>query len=797
MPRARRSRPSSWLAILLILAPLLLATPPQSALAATFPPGFADALVASLPRPTALAFTPDGRMLITTKDGRLFVKRGESAPRLALTLPNICTTVERGLAGLAIDPAFVDNNHIYLYYTREVDNACSITTTAANRLARFTLGDDDVARDEAILIDNIFNGRRGIHNAGDLNFGKDGYLYVSVGDGDNPSLAPQLSSLNGKILRIASDGSIPPTNPYQGAGTVPCATIGGTTSDQACQEIYARGLRNPFRFAFDPNASETRFFLNDVGQNTWEEINIGQVGADYGWPEREGHCANGSTIDCGAPPPGMTNPIYDYGRNTGCTSITGGAFVPNGVWPSQYNGGYLFSDYNCGRIFLLRQNGGAWAATDFVTGLGSSSAVDLTFGPYCGTQALYYITFQEGGQVRRLAHNPAQNCPPTAALTASPPYGPTPLTVNFNGSGSSDPNQGTTLTYLWNFGDGATATTTVPTISHTYTVADIYTATLRVRDNGNLTSNPVTVEIGAGNTPPVATITSPPAGTFYASGRDYTLQGVATDAEDGPLAGEQLSWTILLRHNAHTHPLLGPFTGSSLTFTAPFHEDGAVWLEARLTATDSDGFSTTTSLALQHFTDVPSTSAEFEAVEQLGSYGIVRGYGSAGCAALSLIYPCFVPGDTSLRAQMAALIVRAMGWSGEQPNNPFTDGGRLDAELWRSVAILAAHGVAQGYGDGRFGPNDIVSQLQVASFISRAMVSEGHWQPAQADDPAIYPDVPASTNQRLDLVTYVQNAGPLPDYPSDTAWAGWNDPATRGWFARALWQALEPILTTP
>src|SRR5205823_9822769 len=96
----------------------------------------------------------------------------------------------------------------------------------------------------------------------------------------------------------------------------------------------------------------TRFFINDVGQATWEEIDLGQAGADYGWNVREGHCALFSTTDCGPPTAGMTNPIYDYGH-TDCGAVTGGAFVPNGIWPSQYDNTYLYMDLNCGKIFQL------------------------------------------------------------------------------------------------------------------------------------------------------------------------------------------------------------------------------------------------------------------------------------------------------------------------------------------------------------------------------------------------------------------------------------------------------------
>ena len=116
----------------------------------------------------------------------------------------------------------------------------------------------------------------GNHNAGDLRFGNDGYLYVSVGDGGcdyagnsgcagaNDASRDQ-HALVGKILRITSTGGIPPTNPFQGAGTARCNVTGRTTAGNKCQETFAWGLRNPFRIAFDPNTTATRFFINDVG----------------------------------------------------------------------------------------------------------------------------------------------------------------------------------------------------------------------------------------------------------------------------------------------------------------------------------------------------------------------------------------------------------------------------------------------------------------------------------------------------------------------------------------------------
>ena len=157
----------------------------------------------------------------------------------------------------------------------------------------------------------------------------------------------------GKILRVNPDGSVPTDNPFVGQTANPCADDGRTEIGKHCPETFAWGFRNPFRMAFAPDG---RLFVNDVGGGTWEEVDDVQAGKDYGWNVREGHCAIGSTTSCAAPPAGMTNPIYDYSHAaTGCRSITGGAFVPNAVWPAEYRGDYLFADFVCGKISAPRR----------------------------------------------------------------------------------------------------------------------------------------------------------------------------------------------------------------------------------------------------------------------------------------------------------------------------------------------------------------------------------------------------------------------------------------------------------
>ncbi|MGH8502024.1 MAG: PQQ-dependent sugar dehydrogenase [Gammaproteobacteria bacterium] len=581
---------------------------------AALPPGFADAFVADIDQPTAIAFTPDGRMLITSQPGRLHVYQNNGltgSPATDLSLDNrVCSNSERGLLGVAVDPGFATNHYIYVFYTFNKSGICPLempqsSDNPVNRVSRFTLSNTNIINlaSERILIDNIPSAK-GSHNAGDLHFGKDGYLYVSVGDGGcdyaldsgcggQNDATRDMHVLLGKILRITRDGAIPPSNPFVGADSARCAQTGRTVQGKHCQETYARGLRNPFRFAFDPNSSATRFFINDVGQNTWEEIDEGRAGADYGWNVREGFCQRGS-VTCSRTPAQFTNPIYAYGRNTGCSAVTGAAFVPNGHWPAQYNGNYLYSDYTCGKIFrLLPQADGSYKSQEFATGLGSSSAVSMVFGPYNGGRALFYTTYANGGQIRRISFGGSGNLTPAAVASASPRYGALPLNVSFDGSQSSDPD-GDALTFAWNFGDGSPPAFG-RNVSHTYSAEGAYFATLTVND-GRGGEAQASVRIDAGHTPPRVTVLSPSADARFKVGQSLTLRASAVDESNRTLPGSALRWTVLLHHGAHTHPYFGPQAGNGIVVTAPAPEDLVAartsYLEVRLVAKDARGLET-------------------------------------------------------------------------------------------------------------------------------------------------------------------------------------------------------------
>ncbi|MGH9041416.1 MAG: PQQ-dependent sugar dehydrogenase [Acidimicrobiia bacterium] len=586
-----------------VLVVALFGLVPAQALTPGLPDGFTDELIATVSAPTAVAFTPEGGMLIAAQSGRVYLHDPASEAALGAPVLDLsagtCSNLERGLLGLAVDPAHRDNHFVYAFYTADRDGEC------VHRVSRFELVDRVInPGSEKILIDGIPS-QNANHNGGDLQFGPDGHLYASVGDGgcdyDGGGCAGGNDAsrdehvLVGKILRITTSGEAPDSNPFVGDDADPCAGTGRTEPGRRCTETFAWGLRNPFRFAFDPNAEGGRFYINDVGQDDWEEIDEGMAGADYGWNVREGECVRNED-DCGDPVDGFVNPIYAYPHN-GCGAITGGAFVPRDVWPDQYDGVYLFSDYNCGTIFVLEEDDkGRFDREEFASGLGSGSAVHMVFGPWNDSQALYYTTFEGGGEVRRLSYTGSANRPPTGFIEAEPVAGETPLRVTFDGSASSDPDD-ESVVYEWDFGDGTEVVETdEPTVRHTYEVDGVHRARLVVVDSEGARSRPVELSVGAGRSAPEASVDVPPDLEPFAVGDPVNLGAQVRDAEDGDLDGAALSWTVLLHHEDHTHPFLGPVEGSSVSFDAPPPESlGAAetsYLEVRLTATDSEGLTT-------------------------------------------------------------------------------------------------------------------------------------------------------------------------------------------------------------
>ncbi len=294
----------------------------------TQPAGFTrdEAFVTGLSNATAIAQAPDGRLFIAEQGGTLrVVKNG-----VLLGTPFVSLTVdannERGLLGVALHPDFANNGFVYVYYT-------ATQPTIHNRISRFTASGDVAAPNSELILADLPTLGAGNHNGGALHFGTDGKLYVGVGENNVGTNAQDLNTPLGKMLRFNDDGTIPADNPF-------CTTTG----NNACA-VWAYGLRNPFTFAIQPVTG--RLHINDVGQNTWEEINLGARGANYGWPNSEGPTSAA----------GETGPLFTYKQTAGNPpgsepggfftgrAITGGAFYPStGPFGAPYFGGYFFAD---------------------------------------------------------------------------------------------------------------------------------------------------------------------------------------------------------------------------------------------------------------------------------------------------------------------------------------------------------------------------------------------------------------------------------------------------------------------
>jgi glucose/arabinose dehydrogenase len=283
------------------------------------PRGFMQVVVArGLVKPSGMAVAPDGRVFVIQQTGELrVIQKGKLLPIPALKVATH-TVGERGLVGITLDPKFASNSYIYLYYTAP-------GSPDHNRLSRFTLsGNTVVPGSEVPLLDLPGLGATG-HNGGSLQFGADGKLYLGVGENEVPTNAQSLSTPLGKILRINRDGSIPTDNPFYSQTT-------GTN-----RAIWAIGLRNPFSTAVQPGTG--LFYINDVGLDTWEKIDKGVAGGNYGWPITEN-----ATRD-----PRFQHPLYVYKHgvnDSNGAAITGGAFYdPKLVhFPRAYVGRYFFGD---------------------------------------------------------------------------------------------------------------------------------------------------------------------------------------------------------------------------------------------------------------------------------------------------------------------------------------------------------------------------------------------------------------------------------------------------------------------
>jgi glucose/arabinose dehydrogenase len=579
--------------------------------AATLPNGFEErTIISGLSLPTAVTWAPDGRMFVAEKRGVVTVVNTNGTTNQLLDISaHVYGIADRGLLGIATDSDFANNHWLYLLYVyNPTPQPSGLPRTS--RLTRVTVNANNTASAETTILGSVSTppcptpsntvdcipSDLDSHSIGTVRSAPDGTLWIGNGDGRDWSKVDPVAvrtyneqSFSGKIIHVDRNGMGLPGHAF-------CPSDNDLT--HVCTKIYAKGMRNPFRFTLRQGTGPV---VGDVGWEEHEEIDLMTApGRNYGWPcyEATVHTSGYRDLtDCSAEyakegtAQADTLSDYDYPHdqsNGYQAAVVGGPLYPSGPYPTDFVGDIFFADYVSAYIKRLEVNAqGVVTGTDnFATG---AAAVDLELGP--GNE-LYYVDFGDGnpgtGSVKRVVYTPA-NRTPVPQASANPTFGPPPLDVNFSGLGSADPD-GDPITYDWDFGDGTTHGNQRD-VMHRYNSAGEYDARLTVSDNKGASAG-MTVHVSVGNSPPTAKIESPTDGSDFVIGKRIELRGSATDPEDGALTGASLQWQVSLIHLSHTHDLTG-LTGNNTGFTAATDHDADAHYRITLIARDSAGRTST------------------------------------------------------------------------------------------------------------------------------------------------------------------------------------------------------------
>ena len=557
--------------------------------------------------PMALAVAPSGDVYFIERTGevrRYDAARGTVTDALVLAVD---TAHENGLLGIALAPDFRVAPFVYLYYSTPLAEPLPEGPPGRNVLARFRARPDgslDAASAEELLV--VPSERRCCHEGGSLAFLPDGTLLVSTGDNTDPFDAAGAAPLDarlgrerfdarrtsanpfdlrGKILRVAADGAIPDGNRFPRSGLL------------GRPEIYAMGVRNPFRLAVDPATG--RLFVGDIGPDAhedaprgprgYDELDVADGPSDFGWPTCIGRNlaysdvdfatgAVGAAFDCAGKTPAAL--AYDYETET--FSALGTGFSPAGdflgravvagavyraparaehAFPRRFEGLLVLADWTRDRLAgVTVDDAGALVSVERLFATETfHRPIDADVGP---DGALYLLEYGSGywgdnadAALSRIEVSTSGALAPSASITASATSGAAPLDVSLSAAASRVARDGERITdYLWDFDADGEPDATGEIVERRFSVPGSFAVALTVVSSSGRRSLPVSETIVVGNAPPTVRIVEPGPGARVRGGERLVLRGAASDPEDGSAPCDELVWSVSLGHNAHAHP---------------------------------------------------------------------------------------------------------------------------------------------------------------------------------------------------------------------------------------------------
>ncbi|MCA9559068.1 MAG: thrombospondin type 3 repeat-containing protein, partial [Myxococcales bacterium] len=635
----------------------------SAAAAQTLPPDFSIEVVDRLTNPTGITFGPNGWLWAAEKRGKVWIYvDGQRVPEPFIELDGpVNDNRDGGLLGIAVHPDFEQNGFVFLLFVVDPDetepNATGEEVHTYARLERYAadpatglLRADPASR--TVLVGAVPNEGFPVchssHMIGTLRFGEDGTLFAGSGDGAHfngydvggrdpecfdPDGLPQFDgeefdigalrsihpdSPSGKILRI---------DPFTGLG-LPSNPYWDGNPASVRSKTWVSGLRNPFRFGLRPNTGSPdpadglpgTLYAGDVGWSTWEEVNVGYGGENFGWPCYEGDAVQGAyrdqsngacaTLYDGTNPYGpdldaaYKRPLLAMHHGNGninglgftARAVGGTAFYEGGDYPRRYNGVLFQADYPTSWIRavwvdendeIMRDGDGNLRIEPFVTD--ARQPIDLRIDPQSGD--LYYVSWQSK-EIRRIRYRYA-NQAPFIVWTADPTNGPAPLQVQFDAQASFDLDEDPVF-FEWDFGDGTTSAEPAPL--KVYPVGGAYTVRLTVRDDRRGATTRTQV-ITVGNLDPMARVIRPLDGATYTSPQEIVLAGVGSDPED--LDDVDFHWTVDRLTDAGSEDAWFEADGPVATFMADDPDQPSY--RVTLTVTDRDGATASDTVTLRPF----------------------------------------------------------------------------------------------------------------------------------------------------------------------------------------------------